>query len=157
MTRWHSPPAELYALVEHTPAALLLETAESATAEFFATEPCPGNSRLFIAPSRILIANDSTELQNLFAEIERAVAAGHYAAGFFTYECGHFFDPPSPCGQHDLSPNRWLGSESTTVVISSTTNPELSPAATLRALNNSVREHRTHNPQPNRSWTPLSP
>jgi para-aminobenzoate synthetase / 4-amino-4-deoxychorismate lyase len=111
MTRWHSPPAELYALVEHTPAALLLETAESATAEFFATEPCPGNSRLFIAPSRILIANDSTELQNLFAEIERAVAAGHYAAGFFTYECGHFFEPTVPMrtARPLAQPLAWFG------------------------------------------------
>jgi para-aminobenzoate synthetase/4-amino-4-deoxychorismate lyase len=44
----------------------------------------------------VLIANDSAELPNLFAEIERAVAVGHFAAGFFSYECGHFFEPTVP-------------------------------------------------------------
>ena len=93
MNRWHSPPAELYALVEHTPATVLLEDAQSAderpaTATPSASEPHPAYSRLFIAPSRVLIANNSADLPNLFAEIESAVAAGHFAAGFFTYECG---------------------------------------------------------------------
>jgi para-aminobenzoate synthetase/4-amino-4-deoxychorismate lyase len=111
MNRWHSPPAELYALVEHTPATVLLEDAESAAAKPYATEPRAGNSRVFTAPLRILIANESAELPNLFAEIERAVAAGHDAAGFFTYECAHFFEPTVPIrpGQLPAQPLAWIG------------------------------------------------
>jgi para-aminobenzoate synthetase / 4-amino-4-deoxychorismate lyase len=96
MSRRHSLPAELYALVEHTPGTVLLEDAESATANSSATEPHAGNSRLFIAPLRVLIANDTAELPSFFAEIERAVAVGHFAAGFFSYECAHFFEPTVP-------------------------------------------------------------
>jgi para-aminobenzoate synthetase/4-amino-4-deoxychorismate lyase len=89
MSRWHPLPAEVYALVEHTPATVLLETARPS-----ATELHPAStSRLFTLPLRVLIANESAELPHLFAEIESAVAAGYYAAGFFTYECGPFFEP----------------------------------------------------------------
>jgi para-aminobenzoate synthetase/4-amino-4-deoxychorismate lyase len=111
MSRRHSPPAELYALVEHTPATVLLEDAESATANPSATEPHSGSSRLFIAPLRVLIANDSAELPNLFAEIERAVAAGQFAAGFFSYECARFFEPTVPMrrGQFQAQPLAWFG------------------------------------------------
>ena len=111
MNRRHSPPAELYALVEHTPATVLLEDAASATAELSSIEPRAGYSRVFIAPLRILIANDSADLPNLFAEIERAVAAGHYAAGFFSYECAHFFEPTVPMrpGQLQAQPLAWFG------------------------------------------------
>ncbi len=111
MSRWHSPPAEIYALVEHTPATVLLEDAESATAKPSATEPHAGNSRLFTAPLRVLIANDTAELPNLFAEIERAVAAGHFAAGFFTYECGHFFEATVPMrpSHQPAQPLAWFG------------------------------------------------
>jgi para-aminobenzoate synthetase/4-amino-4-deoxychorismate lyase len=114
MRRRHSPPAELYTLVECTPATVLLEDAESGTANPSATEPHSGNSRLFIAPNRILIANDSAELPNLFAEIERAIAAGHYAAGFFSYDCAHFFEPSVPIrpvslGQQPAHLLAWFG------------------------------------------------
>jgi para-aminobenzoate synthetase / 4-amino-4-deoxychorismate lyase len=111
MSRRHSPPAELYALVEHTPATVLLEDAESAQANSSANKPHAGNSRLFIAPLRILIANETAELPNLFAEIERAVAVGHFAAGFFSYECAHFFEPTVPTrpGQQQAQPLAWFG------------------------------------------------
>jgi para-aminobenzoate synthetase/4-amino-4-deoxychorismate lyase len=56
------------------------------------------------------MAHDSAEIPNLFVEIESAVAAGLFAAGFFTYECGNFFEPtaamrPTPPGQ----PLAWFG------------------------------------------------
>jgi para-aminobenzoate synthetase/4-amino-4-deoxychorismate lyase len=125
MNRWHSLPAELYALVEHTPATVLLESAEPAGANRAAAgahalvDPQQASrsgpshvsySRLFTAPLRVCVANQSAELPNLFAEIEIAVAAGHYAAGFFAYECGQFFEPtaamqPNRSGQ----PLAWFG------------------------------------------------
>jgi para-aminobenzoate synthetase/4-amino-4-deoxychorismate lyase len=116
MNRWHPLPAELYALVEHTPATVLLEGAQPVAAESCAIDlgkagPHPiSGSRLFTAPLRILIANQLADLPALFAEIEGAVALGHHAAGYFSYECGHFFEPtaalrPIRPGQ----PLAWLG------------------------------------------------
>jgi para-aminobenzoate synthetase/4-amino-4-deoxychorismate lyase len=114
MSRWHSPPAELYALIEHTPATVLLESARPGAAESHtaSTSESPSEvfSRLFTAPLRVCVANKPAELPNLFAEIESAVAAGQYAAGYFTYECGNYFEPtatvhPGRPGQ----PLAWLG------------------------------------------------
>jgi para-aminobenzoate synthetase / 4-amino-4-deoxychorismate lyase len=118
MSRWHSPPAELYALVERTPATVLLESAEPGAAdshsafnsEAASESPSEFYSRLFVAPLRACVANEPAELPNLFDQIESAVAAGQYAAGFFTYECGRYFEPtaamhPSRPGQ----PLAWLG------------------------------------------------
>lgn len=86
---WHPLPAKLYALVEATPGTVLLETAPPA-GPFTVTDAC---TRFFTAPLRICIASQAAELPTLFAEIESALAAGHCAAGFFTYECGSFFEP----------------------------------------------------------------
>jgi len=114
MSRWHSPPAELYALIEHTPATVLLESARPGAAESHtaSTSESPSEvfSRLFTAPLRVCVANKPAEPPNLFAEIESAVAAGQYAAGYFTYECGNYFEPtatvhPGRPGQ----PLAWLG------------------------------------------------
>jgi para-aminobenzoate synthetase/4-amino-4-deoxychorismate lyase len=114
MNRWHSPPPELYALVEHAPATVLLECAKPGATESHAESPpeCPADSltRLFTAPLRVVVANGSAELPRLFAQVETAVAAGLFAAGFFTYECGSFFEPtaamrPSRPGQ----PLAWFG------------------------------------------------
>jgi para-aminobenzoate synthetase/4-amino-4-deoxychorismate lyase len=106
MGRWHSLPAELYALVEQTPATVLLESAKPAAADVHADS----FSRLFTAPLRVCVANQAADLPNLFEQIESAVAIGHYAAGFFTYECGSCFEPtaamrPSRPGQTFA----WLG------------------------------------------------
>ncbi|MGA2650697.1 MAG: aminodeoxychorismate synthase component I [Terracidiphilus sp.] len=91
--------------MEDTPAAVLLECAAPGESE--AAHPY---TRLFLDPIRICIASQPAELPHLFAEIEAAVAAGYYAAGYFTYECGAFFEPtaalrPSMPGQ----PVAWFG------------------------------------------------
>src|SRR5579863_7732407 len=100
MNCWHSLPAEVYALVEQTPATVLLEC----------SKPSDSESRLFIAPKRVVAAREAAELPGLFDEIESAAAAGHFAAGFFTYECGSGFEPkgaqlPAAGGQ----PLAWFG------------------------------------------------
>jgi len=105
MNRVHLLPAEVYALVERVPGTVLLESARPSVAA--GTEQA---SRLFLAPNRILAVNEPAKIPELFAEIERAVAAGWFAAGFFAYECGGFFEPtvpvrPLPDGQ----PLAWIG------------------------------------------------
>lgn len=106
MNRRHSLPAEVFALVEQTPATVLLECGK------------PGNqnpagasrTRLFVDPLRVSAAHTAAEVANLFPEIESAVAAGHFAVGYFTYECGNCFEPkaalrPLPVDQ----PLAWFG------------------------------------------------
>jgi len=111
MARWHSPPAGLYTLVERTPATVLLESANPGAITAQPDSPASSSqTRLFTAPLSICVANHLSDIPNLFAEIERSVAAGLYAAGYFTYECGGFFEPaatgPSqPSGQ----PLAWFG------------------------------------------------
>jgi para-aminobenzoate synthetase/4-amino-4-deoxychorismate lyase len=85
MQQWHSLPPEVYRLVERTPGAVLLESAPSGGAA-----SC---SRLFLAPSSILTAADAPSLETLFAQIESAVGRRHFAAGYFSYECGNVFEP----------------------------------------------------------------
>ncbi len=111
MKRRHPLPAEVYALVEHTPATVLLEGGKLNHSE--------GNeeqareipwTQLFIAPVRVCAAWHAAEIPALFAEIESAVAEGLSAAGFFSYECGICFEPkastrPSREGQ----PLAWFG------------------------------------------------
>src|SRR3984957_3617028 len=87
MTRRHPLPAEVYALVEQTPATVLLEGGKSEQ-----TNHQPW-TQLFTAPLRMCAAYSSAEIPALFAEIENAVAAGHCAAGFFSYECASCFEP----------------------------------------------------------------
>jgi para-aminobenzoate synthetase/4-amino-4-deoxychorismate lyase len=111
MKRRYSLPAEVYALVEHTPATVLLEGGKPSYSESN-QKPCDEQpwTRLFIAPVRVCAAWQAAEIPALFAEIESAVAAGRSAAGFFSYECGNYFEPkvamrPSREGQ----PLAWFG------------------------------------------------
>lgn len=106
MNRRHSLPAEVYALVEQLPATVLLECGKPNGYDTRAED----RSQLFIEPLRVCVANTASELAELFTEIESAIAAGHLAAGFFTYECGNCFEPkanlpPLPSGQ----PLAWFG------------------------------------------------
>jgi para-aminobenzoate synthetase/4-amino-4-deoxychorismate lyase len=89
MNRWLSLPAEVYALVEQTPATVLLEGGRPNYSEG-KRKPW---TRLFITPVRVLAVWQAAEIPWLFAEIETAVAAGMSAAGFFAYECGNCFEP----------------------------------------------------------------
>ncbi len=112
MNRWHSLPAELNALVEQLPATVLLECGRpvlQATSSEGSAES-QQFSQLFVDPQRVCVAYTPVEIAQLFAEIEAAVAAGHTAAGYFTYECGNCFEPkaglrPLPAGQ----PLAWFG------------------------------------------------
>jgi para-aminobenzoate synthetase/4-amino-4-deoxychorismate lyase len=102
MNRPHLLPAEVYTLVERTPATVLLEGGKAETGlhthpdthldTHLDTNETPW-TQLFTAPLRVCAAYRAAEIPELFAGIERAVAAGQYAAGFFSYECANFFEP----------------------------------------------------------------
>jgi para-aminobenzoate synthetase/4-amino-4-deoxychorismate lyase len=105
MNRRHSLPAEVYALLEQTPATVLLEGGKPDHNE---SNEQPW-TRLFTAPVCVCVAYDAVEIPALFAAIESAVAAGQSAAGFFSYECGSCFEPkasmgPSRQGQTSAQP-----------------------------------------------------
>jgi para-aminobenzoate synthetase/4-amino-4-deoxychorismate lyase len=84
MNRRHSLPAEIHALVDETPATVLLESTGGTAGSV---------SRLFIEPLRVIEAREAAKVPALLAEIEQATGAGLFAAGFFTYECGQCFEP----------------------------------------------------------------
>jgi len=110
MNRRHSLPAEVYALVEHTPATVLLESAGHGAAE--GERECW--TRLFTAPVRECVAHELADIPRLFAEIDSAVTSGLAAAGFLTYECGGFFEPRTArqlarAGDGPAPPLAWFG------------------------------------------------
>ena len=105
MTRRHSLPAEVYALVEQTPATVLLEGGKPDNTKT-SEEPW---TRLFTAPLRVRAAYRVEELPALFGEIESAVRAGLWAAGFFSYECGNAFEPKAGMRKNPAGPLAWIG------------------------------------------------
>jgi len=112
MHRWHALPAAIHALVAHTPGSILLEAAHvpaplAASSE--ADSPSASQSRLFTAPLRIVAARQPSDLPALFSEIQAAVDAGYHAAGYFTYECGAFFEPAAGPIQPSEQPLAWFG------------------------------------------------
>jgi para-aminobenzoate synthetase/4-amino-4-deoxychorismate lyase len=102
MKSWHPLPAEVYALVESTPETVLLETSRAG-----AGAPI---SRLFVSPRQIIETTSSAGVHELFAEIEHATHDGLFAAGFFSYECGHVFEPTAAARTGRLNhPLAWFG------------------------------------------------
>jgi para-aminobenzoate synthetase/4-amino-4-deoxychorismate lyase len=81
MTQYHALPESVAALVAATPGSVLLETAR----------PDAENHRsyIFLDPLRTLVANSGEQLPELFAQIESALAAGNFVAGFLSYESGY--------------------------------------------------------------------
>jgi len=106
MARRHPLPPEIYALVEQTPATVLLEGGKQNDSE---TREKPW-TQLFKAPMSVCVAFSTAEIPPLFSEIESAVAAGHCAAGFFSYECASCFEPKAGTrAAPDGKPLAWFG------------------------------------------------
>jgi para-aminobenzoate synthetase / 4-amino-4-deoxychorismate lyase len=104
MTRRHPLPAEVYALVEQTTATVLLEGGKSGH-----TNEQPW-TQLFTAPLRVCAAYSPAEIPVLFAAIESEIAAGHCAAGFFSYECATCFEPKADTRPgREGQPLAWFG------------------------------------------------
>jgi para-aminobenzoate synthetase/4-amino-4-deoxychorismate lyase len=100
-------PAEIYALVDQTPATVLLEGAEP---ENYESNEEPW-TQLFTAPLRVCEARSVEQLPPLFAAIEDALQAGLSAAGFFNYECGAWFEPAASArkGEGRNGAHAWVG------------------------------------------------
>jgi para-aminobenzoate synthetase/4-amino-4-deoxychorismate lyase len=99
---WHPLPAEVYALVEQLPASVLLESARPKTESRF--------SRLFVSPARVCEIQARQQVPGLFSQLELAIAEGHFAAGFFSYECGQAFEPKTnQCAPAPGQPLAWFG------------------------------------------------
>ncbi len=106
MKHRHPLPAEVYALVERTPASVLLEGGKQIYSK---TNEIPW-TRLFTAPLHVHVAWQAAEIPALFREIEGAVAAGLSAAGFFSYECGNCFEPKAAMrASREGQPLAWFG------------------------------------------------
>jgi para-aminobenzoate synthetase/4-amino-4-deoxychorismate lyase len=110
MKRPSAFPAEIYALVDQTPATVLLEGAEPEKYES-TEEPW---TQLFTAPLRVCQARGPEEMPALFAAIEDALRAGFCAAGFFNYECGAWFEPAAVAAKSEelrstLGAHAWFG------------------------------------------------
>ena len=106
MTRRNPLPAEVYALVEQTPATVLFEGGKQNDSE---TREKPW-TQLLTAPLRVCIAYSAPEIPRLFADLENAVAAGHSAAGFFSYDCASCFEPKAGTRAANAGePLAWFG------------------------------------------------
>ena len=107
---WHPLSADVCALVERTPATVLLSSADPRLTGQIPQSDAASCSRLFVAPRRVCQVDEPAQLPGLFSAIEKAVAEGRLVAGFFTYECGQCFEPaarmaPRRRGQ----PLAWFG------------------------------------------------
>ncbi|MGD0913925.1 MAG: aminodeoxychorismate synthase component I [Terracidiphilus sp.] len=106
MKRHSALPAEIYTLVDQTPATVLLEGASPGKYES-TEEPW---TQLFTAPLRVCQARSAQQLPALFAAIEDALRAGLCAAGFFDYECGAWFEPAvARKGEERKNAHAWFG------------------------------------------------
>ncbi len=104
MTPWHQLPQHIHALVADTPNSVLLQTSRFDAANH--------TSYLYLNPLQILTAQALEDLPQLFNKIESALAAGHHAAGYLSYECGYHFEPhanPSTFEPHTKTPLAWFG------------------------------------------------
>ncbi len=101
MARWHPLPTQVYSLVQNSPATVLLHNAQPAADSAI--------SRLFTAPRRQLIATHPQQLPALFQQIQDAIAAGAFAAGYFAYECGAAFEPSAAAVAPSGQPIAWFG------------------------------------------------
>ena len=84
MAPWHQLPQHIYKLVADNPGTVLLETARCDSSN--------QTSHLFLNPIQTLAAHKLEDLPTLFTNIEAALAKGHHAAGYLSYECGYHFE-----------------------------------------------------------------
>jgi para-aminobenzoate synthetase/4-amino-4-deoxychorismate lyase len=95
-------PEAICALAANEPGTVLLQTSR-----FDKENQC---SYLFRNPVRILTATLSEELEELFQQMEEALAAGYFVAGFLAYEAGYALQKQA--FHHHRSSNNplaWLG------------------------------------------------
>ncbi len=81
---WRRLPKHVYASVEASAGAVLLETAR-----FDAVNRA---SYLFFEPVRVISAARLGDVERVFDQVEEALAQGFHVAGFLGYECGYAFE-----------------------------------------------------------------
>lgn len=101
MNSWHPFPPALYTLVEQKPGTVLLESSRPGSSSF---------SHIFTDPVSIIEARTPADLADLFFRIEDAVSRNQFAAGFFAYECGQYFEPTAALvSGHEGDLLAWFG------------------------------------------------
>jgi para-aminobenzoate synthetase / 4-amino-4-deoxychorismate lyase len=102
---WHQLPQSIHSLVAENPNSVLLQTARFDAANH--------TSYLYLNPLEVLSAQSLEDLPNLFIQLEAALAQGHHAAGYLSYECGYHFEPhtiTNPLHQEPAdTPLAWFG------------------------------------------------
>lgn len=91
MSNWHPLPLGTLSFVEQTPGTVLLHSSRPAGS---------GVSHLFTSPLEIIQARNLADLSGLFSKVDRAVASGHVAAGYFGYESAMSFEPAAAVRPH---------------------------------------------------------
>lgn len=95
-------PSACYSLLAAEPQSVLLQTSRFDEQNY--------RSYLFVRPLRVIAVRQPEELPALFREIERCLAAGLFAAGFLSYECGyHFQGLAGPTVTAAGLPLAWMG------------------------------------------------
>ena len=82
--RWSRLPSEVHTLVADAPDSVLLET----------SRPDAENRRsfAFLNAERVIQATALDEVPELFRQVQDALTAGFYVAGYVGYECGYHFE-----------------------------------------------------------------
>jgi para-aminobenzoate synthetase/4-amino-4-deoxychorismate lyase len=95
------------------PSEWVREAAETADSVLLATTHCDAEnhcSYLYTRPLRVLHARTLDEIPELLEQMERATAAGFHLAGYFSYECGGYFQPGNRgLPESDGLPLAWFG------------------------------------------------
>ncbi len=84
MTPWIRFPEHARAAITENNGAILLETSRF--------DPSNTHSYLFLHPVRVISANTLDGIAQVFSQIEEALVGGLHVAGFFSYECGYYFE-----------------------------------------------------------------
>ncbi len=69
----------------------------------------PRRSFLFARPERVLTARAPSGVPALLEQIDDAVAAGRYVAGYLGYEAGYAFERIGPAEENGAQPLAWFG------------------------------------------------
>jgi len=102
MIQYKRLPEAVHALVGERAGAVLLETSRFDAENY--------RSYVFLDPLRVLVAAEADELPGVFAQVEEALAAGCYVAGYLSYEAGYHFQGVAERWAHEVGePLAWFG------------------------------------------------
>ena len=82
--RWTRLPSEMHSLVAGAPDSVLLETSRC--------DAVNRRSFAFLGAERVIRVSTLDEVPEMFRQVEAALAAGFYLAGYVAYECGYHFE-----------------------------------------------------------------